>query len=570
MPGVRVLLSRWIWVAWAVLLSLFAVAVVAPELGNYPVVSGNDGWIMSASYKLANDGVFGSDLYAGFYNAEQVYFIALPVHHVLQALAFRIAGVGMFEARVVALLGGLVVLWCVAWLGYRWYGSFVSVIAVLLLLFWRAGLLDAGSGLPWLDTSRWGRYDMTAVAFLWLTIVLLDRQLRRPGIWLATAVGFTAGLATLSQFFGIFVLPIIAGALLWDKYRPAGAREYSIWRSSLWMLFGWLVVILPYLFYIARHPKEFAGQAELKEGRTDFYLPSFYINNLLDELDRYRPLLEKGIPGLTASYDPSFHPAGPVVLAVAIVPAIVYLGYRIRRFGTVGDRLLSLSLVTLAVSLALFDSTNNSLYAIVLFPAIVLTVALGWTAAIRWAAHGISRRSFQRHDPRRLADSLARIAASVVLVVLLGGVVAEGAEIYRLDRNYASTIADYRDEFGAEIESYLEPGATVIGPDFAWWALADHPYRSINSVFLLWQSDVEDGTLSSFVPVVESNRAGYILFGGEAWEDLEHMPAEQEEPIRAFLFHCTEHIGTIDSPGYDRIMVFEVLPDDPTRPECRA
>lgn len=92
-----------IWAAWTLGLTLLFVKVAAIDLANFRPVSSDDVWIMSASYKLATEGVFGSDIYAGFFNADQHYFIALPVHHVRQAIVFRLAGAGVAQARWVSL-----------------------------------------------------------------------------------------------------------------------------------------------------------------------------------------------------------------------------------------------------------------------------------------------------------------------------------------------------------------------------------------------------------------------------------------------------------------------------------
>src|SRR6185503_11107060 len=96
------------------------VGLAAINLDAYPPMSGDEAWIMSVAYKLATHGIFGSDLYAGLFNADQHYFIALPVHHFLQAISFMVAGPGVAQARWVSVISGAVILWTSSWLAYRW------------------------------------------------------------------------------------------------------------------------------------------------------------------------------------------------------------------------------------------------------------------------------------------------------------------------------------------------------------------------------------------------------------------------------------------------------------------
>ena len=44
-------------------------ASVLPNLANHPAITDDEIWVLSASYKLAEEGIFGSDMFAGFYNA---------------------------------------------------------------------------------------------------------------------------------------------------------------------------------------------------------------------------------------------------------------------------------------------------------------------------------------------------------------------------------------------------------------------------------------------------------------------------------------------------------------------
>src|SRR4051794_37531085 len=74
-------------VALALALAIFLVSVL-PNLGSHPSVTDDEVWVLSASYKLATQGVFGSDLFRGFYHADQHYYFNMPAQQFVIAGAF--------------------------------------------------------------------------------------------------------------------------------------------------------------------------------------------------------------------------------------------------------------------------------------------------------------------------------------------------------------------------------------------------------------------------------------------------------------------------------------------------
>ena len=103
---------------------------------------------MAVGYKLATQGVLGSDMYAGFFGGDRHHFETLPVQHVLQALSFRLLGPGVAQARLVSVAAAVVLIWVVSWLAFRWYGLLAAIVCELLLVAWRSPLL-----LWWLPSS---------------------------------------------------------------------------------------------------------------------------------------------------------------------------------------------------------------------------------------------------------------------------------------------------------------------------------------------------------------------------------------------------------------------------------
>src|SRR4051795_5348303 len=88
----------------SIALAALAVAVFVVSglrhLDSAPQVYEDEPWQASTAYKLLTSGVFGSDLFAGFYNMNQRYYGFMPLHPLLLAGFFRAFGVGLAQARL--------------------------------------------------------------------------------------------------------------------------------------------------------------------------------------------------------------------------------------------------------------------------------------------------------------------------------------------------------------------------------------------------------------------------------------------------------------------------------------
>jgi hypothetical protein len=87
-PESKQTVSLIIWLAWHLTLTCFFLVAATTDLHNFRPVSADEVTIMAVSHKLATEGVLGSDLETGFFNADQHFFVNLPAHHVWQAVLF--------------------------------------------------------------------------------------------------------------------------------------------------------------------------------------------------------------------------------------------------------------------------------------------------------------------------------------------------------------------------------------------------------------------------------------------------------------------------------------------------
>ena len=78
----------WRWVLLGLVVSAYLLAEL-PYLDRYPLLNYDEGEEMAPAYKLATQGVFGSDLMTGFYRAETRLYYMLPVYMLLMGAVFR-------------------------------------------------------------------------------------------------------------------------------------------------------------------------------------------------------------------------------------------------------------------------------------------------------------------------------------------------------------------------------------------------------------------------------------------------------------------------------------------------
>ena len=146
----------------AVLTVLLVYSVLAlNHLAAFPPVGQDEPWIAAAPYKLATRGIYGSDLFAGYYGMDRHDFDHMPLYPLLQAAIFKLFGVGTFQMRILPASLGFAVLLLVVAVGRRLGGAPVGVLAAVLLVALRgAAGGDSATGILLLDLARINRYDI--------------------------------------------------------------------------------------------------------------------------------------------------------------------------------------------------------------------------------------------------------------------------------------------------------------------------------------------------------------------------------------------------------------------------
>jgi hypothetical protein len=486
-----------LWVIAYVTFSTFLVCATWPYLANFPPVSADEVWIMSASYKVANQGILGSDLFVGLHGADKHYFLNLPVHHFVQAAFFRVFGPGIAQARSPSLLAAVSLLCAVGWLAYKWAGLGCSVATGILLLFWRSNLMAVDPRPPMLALAQSGRYDVIVLTLWWLVFLILNRHLRQPRRATAIAIGLLGGITTLTQFYGAGILICCAAGLLWTKRQE---RSRFVYGREVAM--GALIPLLGYGAYIAANWTDFIGQTALRSARLHFYDPRFSLTNLLREPLRFEWLLG-------ASRDV----IGGWTVALAIALALFAAVTLYRR----GNVLPLISIVGGFLTLALLDSIKPTIYASLLVPVLCFGAAVGLTPTVSsW--------------PFRSSTVFRAVTACAFLF----WIIVDGLRGYGFVSLEGPRATRY-DDVGRQIVNSVAPQVMVLGSERWWWALHTFPYRSLNAQWEIWEDEQFSNRTQDFSRMLDGLGGVYLIFDNDVRGDLTRVPFQLQQQVNDVL-----------------------------------
>jgi hypothetical protein len=500
---------------------LLGVAVLALFLGislrhldSVPQVYEDEPWQASVGYKLETQGVFGSDLFAGFYGMEQRYYGFMPLHPLLLAADFKLLGAGLVQARVETVTLSALTLVLTFALGARLFNAAVGALAVaiLVLVRWTGLTYVQLTGIPVVDFARIARYDplVPVLGLLALHVYLSARA--RGGRRLYLAAGFLAGLAGLAHVYGLFWVPTLLLLGVLDGHA----------QKAPWILLGAVAPWLPYAAFVLTDLPDWLGQTAIYASRVELLNPLWYLDNLVQEYHRYGPGL--GTFGLDWLTRPGFW-----FLLVALPISLIALARRaVRRDPAARAIVVPALLMPLLFALLITLKLVN--YTLIEMPLFALAVA--WGVHALWTARA------------RLRPLLAAVMAAVVL--------EGGFALAQLERSAADSTP--YPTFVGEVRQSIPSGARVLGLHSYWLGLQDFDYRSF-LVPLDWADLGQplDAALTQVDPdvvLLDPRMRAYFL---------RQPPGGDGERFRSWLLaHNANLIGRVDDPTYGVMEIYRV------------
>jgi 4-amino-4-deoxy-L-arabinose transferase-like glycosyltransferase len=518
------------------LLFLFTI----PHLEDFPVPIDDEIWILSASHKLATEGVFGSDLFAGFYRADEVYLFNMPAHHVLLALVFKVLGTSIFIARFVSVLYGVAVLALVYVIGKRLGGRQVALLAVAFLLFLRLGL-GVDTGLPLQESARSIRYDLAPVPFmLGAFVCLLNPTPRRVAL-----AGGLLSLGTLFQFYAAFMLPV---AVLYLLLEPGGWRPK--FASVGILVVAAAAVAAPYGAYALANYDEFQGQVSTLDPPVNLDDPGFYLENL--EREKYR------FPFGWTDFETALKekPSSTVSILIGLPLSLLAVAWAALKTRRREFRLLALSLLALPLLLALIEPRKPLSYWVGVLPFLCLGLAVlvGW---------GLQQLGGWRED--RALGRLYRLIVAAGAAAFLVAVLAEGSWAQVRGMQVWDSNSDYM-ALRATLSRYVPPGSRVLGSTALWWALPETEYHSFSVLFYKTTPRTAD-SLTTVGTYLDEIDVEYLVLNRTSLWYLQRLGERDERELDEYL-KSSERIAEVEESSYGYIGIWKV--DRSKRPQISA
>ena len=492
------------------LLILFSLTLNCWRLNIFPKVWVDEPWNSIASYHLVTEGVLRNDVLSARENSSQIMLAPALVQSLAIAPVFALAGLGIWQARLPSVLMGVLVV-VLTFLLARRYGIAIAVVSSVFVAFDNLVFVSA----------RTVRQEIFVAAFALCAFLLLftesGNELKKVRIFLAGVV-LGVGLYVHPNFLLVAVSLLFINMLLSKSGQKA--------RSSLWLIFGMALGVLPYVIYVVRWDVGTGFQVlqtQLMDRAKIFtHTGNFVLSTWGRELERY------------ASY--IFFPYRlPIFLTQA---AAVIFALRRR------DRLDKAILIIIFVHFVLFPlliSYRTSRYLTVLMPFMTILVVkmvwniAGWSFGINW------HDSWSAIKKLRFSALGAMALAMVFFANQLGG---DAWAMWRANNCAYSPLIK-------QIREIVPPDARVWGTMTFWFGFYDHPYHTQFS-----------DNLASFQPEY------VILYDNEIWGNRTGVTGREDpdaalwQPLRnqltALVAERGTCVGAVPNACYGNIQIFRL------------
>lgn len=535
------------------------------NLDRFPKIHEDESWQAAPGYTFWAEGRFGTDLFAGFYGMERHYYGFMPLFPLLAGGTLHLFGLGLFQARLVPLALMTLTLALTHRLGTKLFSPWHGTLAVAILVTWRiAGPFPhLASGIPLADVARIVRYDSAVPVFGLGALLILVHTLtadRRPTTRMTHhpprttlhasrftlhashhffSIGLLTGLAALSHVYGAFWLPALLLAAFWVLGWPAV-------KPALVAILGFGLALTPWFIFVASGWSDFLGQNRNYADRFGLLDGRFYLINLLNEVERYDPILN----GSKQSF-------GAWLWLVGVSLSLAWIGVNSQRLLTpnpqpptpvLSSRILVAVLTTLGSLFALLLSFKTFSYLATLWPLFALTTAAGFIHA------------WQAPNPRRWW----RPVLSLLFLLAL----AEGIFTNARLQLWTQQTTPYH-VFSQAVAAQLPPQSRVLGLQHYWLGLAQHSrtYQSI-LVPVFWTNPYYVPQPLSFAQAVQADPPQVILLDQIMLDFLaettipDHPLHQLGLAIRAYLAERQARlVGRVDDASYGRMEIYQLSAD---------
>ena len=237
-----------------------------PLLTTLPRINVDEPWLIERAYQLIVSGRPSQPMFL----LDEGYLLQ-PGYGLLLAPWLKLFGVGLLQARLLAVLFGLATLWFVYVCGKQLFGAPVGIVAAMFL----------ATDSNFLGVSRFARTDGPAVFFAAMSLAWFLKG-RTSSRWFLFGSGAAAGVAMLCHLNCYWVVVVLG---LW--HLQTYGRRFLL--PALVSTAGFAAGFGPYLILILTRFKDFNAQLNIfASERVPSLSVSVIAHQIAREADRYR------------------------------------------------------------------------------------------------------------------------------------------------------------------------------------------------------------------------------------------------------------------------------------------
>jgi len=437
-------------------------------------------WLSDAALQFLKNGRFGFSIFGDLYGLDKNVGFG-NIHLFAEAMMFKLFGFGLYQARLVSFLSGLLLIWFTYLLGKKLYDRRTGIMSVVL--FSLSGMF--------VNVSHLARQDMMLALFMAasLYLYLLAKEKRSRILYFIT--GLLLALSLDVHLNGVAMIICIGVLFLWE-YKSKVFKE-KFFRFTLSGLFLGII----YFFSVHR--------LFLYQWNTECYSANRMaspIMSIINLEEFYRRILVK-VKGFYLPYFTGGQFHHKILISLFILFAIASAIYRRRR----ADKILLLILGFFGIFYFLIFANPLISYWIYLYPFFyILVSALVFSLIKDWQI-GIMKG--------RTSEKRVYIGLAILMVILLVGAGRYAKWTYKA----FSGSPDARDSYHYysyldKLKAHIPEHAVVLGHTMWFYGFYRQPYIAI--YYFEWALKEKNEKIREkhgphFAEAVEKRKVDYII-----------------------------------------------------------
>jgi 4-amino-4-deoxy-L-arabinose transferase-like glycosyltransferase len=485
-------------------------------LDQQPTVNVDEPWYSDAVLSFARTGHFTPTMFRGMhYNLEGKYRWSL--RELLLAAVFKIFGFGVYQARFLPFLSGLIALSLIFLLGKQLYNSQVGILAAILFAF-----------SPIYEMARFARPDMMMTAFTLAALYLCCLGLQHDSPILYCSSGLISLLSADVHLNGVMVLATI-GLLYLTRSKTSLMKSRAVGFYLLGVMVGVVYWLLAY-------------GPMLKELNVEgFVVPTNSWARTLWKLKTYGDWFYGG----SFQYV-SFH-------SLLMLVSLVRMGIRRKA----ADKFLLTSIAAFVPFYLFVFWQPQGNYLVYLFPLLYLAVSTFIYDSI-W--------SITRSTSTTTSLSKGGLVGVGMLIILLGFAMGKATAGIKEALRHRSAGGYY--EYIEKLKVYIPANAVVMGQPTWFYGFYNQPYYADRYFAWIARSrydQVRERLGRSFKEAIAQVGVEYLIIDSELYDlmvkrknGLHILPGDE---VIAFLQEKCVLAGEVEDEFYGFTRVYKVKTD---------